>query len=98
MGTLRAIIQEQERKRLSRNCCDIDGSTFDDGRKVLLQREIFAIAVKNILESLVSGTGRIIQTAADYSSKIERNPIQLVGNSVLVLCFSQESNWIIPIH
>eukprot|EP01035_Chromulina_nebulosa_P029597 gene29597-39246_t len=55
MGTLRAIVQEQEQERLNRNCCDIDGTTFDDGRKALLQREIFAIAMKNILEALISG-------------------------------------------
>ena len=62
MGTLRAIVQEQEQERLNRNCCDIDGTTFENGRKALLQREIFAIAMKKILESLVSGITARIQS------------------------------------
>lgn len=55
LGALRFMVLEQEQNRKTRNYCDIDGSTIDDGKKAQLQREIFSIAVKTMIDALLSG-------------------------------------------
>jgi hypothetical protein len=41
LGALRALVVEQEKMRIAKDCNDIDGTFRDDGAPARLQRELF---------------------------------------------------------
>ena len=55
LGTIRALVVEQEKIRISKDSNDIDGTCRDDGSAERLQRELFRGAVNTLSDTIVTG-------------------------------------------
>ncbi len=55
LGTIRSLVVEQEKVRISKDCNDIDGTCRDDGAANRLQRELFRGAVNTLADTIVTG-------------------------------------------
>ena len=55
LGTIRALVVEQEKIRVSMDVNDIDGTSRDDGRTTRILRESFRGVVKTVADTIVVG-------------------------------------------
>jgi ankyrin repeat protein len=55
LGTVRLLVNELEKIRISLDCTDTDGSYRDNGVSHLIQRQIFVSAVKTIGDTILVG-------------------------------------------
>jgi ankyrin repeat protein len=55
LGTIRALVVEQEKIRIAKDCNDIDGTCRDDGAAPRLERELFRGAVNTLTDTIVTG-------------------------------------------
>lgn len=55
LGAMRKLVIEGEKIRVAKDCTDIDGTLRDGGEETLLQRQLFSLAAKTMLDTIVQG-------------------------------------------